>query len=114
MVLPAVLRDPARHSEQAPRRRRHVQLDRDSCLLALARYLTRALRKLPAIVPAVLLGLPRRLHRARLAGLEAGRGRLRHRGPHPDLLLLRALPDHSAAARPVREAAAAAVLDRGS
>ena len=48
MVLPAVLRHPARHSRQARRRHRHVRVDRRSGLRALARHLPRALDGLPA------------------------------------------------------------------
>ena len=46
MVLPAVLRDPARHSRQARRRHRHVRVDRRSGLRALARHLPRPLDSL--------------------------------------------------------------------
>ena len=52
------------------------------------------------------------LHRPRLSRLAAAGGRLCHRRAHPDRLLLRALPDHPAAARPDRETEAAAGLDR--
>ena len=51
--------------------------------------------------------------RARLARLEAGGRRLRHRRAHPHLLLLRALPHHPAGARLGREDQAAAELDLG-
>ena len=43
MVLPAVLRDPARDPEQAVRRRRRDRRDRHPVLRALARHLARAL-----------------------------------------------------------------------
>ena len=43
MVLPAVLRDPARHPVQARRRRRHVRFDRGPGFRALARYQPRPL-----------------------------------------------------------------------
>ena len=91
MVLPAVLRDPARDPEQAAGRDRAVRLDRDPGLPALARHLEGALGALPAAVPAVLLDLRGRLRRARLARRQAAGGRLRHRLAHPHRLLLRAL-----------------------
>ena len=43
MVLPAVLRHPARHPRQAGRRARHVRLDRRAVRPAVARHLARAL-----------------------------------------------------------------------
>ena len=52
------------------------------------------------------------VHRARLSRLAAAGGRLCHRRAHPDRLLLPPLPGHHAAARPVRDAEAAAGLDR--
>ena len=67
MVLPAVLRDPARDPEQADGRDRAVRLDRHPRLPAVARHLAGALGELPAAVPAVLLDLRRGLPRPRLA-----------------------------------------------
>ena len=67
VVLPAVLRDPARHPEQAGGRDRAVRLDRHPRLPAVARHLAGALGELPAAVPAVLLDLRRGLPRPRLA-----------------------------------------------
>ena len=59
VVLPAVLRDPARHPEQAARRDRAVRLDRHPGVPAVARHLAGALGQLPAAVPPVLLDLHR-------------------------------------------------------
>ncbi len=47
-------------------------------------------------------------------GSKPGRRRLRDRGAHPHRLLLHPLPDHLPAARPDRDAEAAAELDLGS
>ena len=69
MVLPAVLRDPARHPEQAARRHRAVRLDRRPGLPAVARYLAGALGGLPADLPAVLLDL--RAGRASASAISA-------------------------------------------
>ena len=71
MVLPAVLRDPARHSRQARRRHRHGRGHRDLVLHALARHLEGALHGLSPALQAVLLGLRGRLRPARLARLAA-------------------------------------------
>ena len=114
MVLPAVLRDPARDPEQARRRRRDVRLDPGARLPALARHLAGEVGVVSPALPAVLLGVRAGVPRARLARLEAGRRRLRDRGAHPHRLLLHPLPHHLAAARPDRDAAAAAELDLGS
>src|SRR5271156_6416415 len=102
MVLPAVLRDPALDSEQAARRDGPVRLDRDSRLPALARHLAGALGDLPAAVPAVLLDLRHRVHRPRLAGIEARRGRLRDRIAGADRVVLPPLHRGAAAAWPAR------------
>ena len=56
MVFPAVLRDPARHPEQAVRRHRAAVLDRRPVLHSLARHLQGALDQLPADLQMVLLG----------------------------------------------------------
>ncbi len=57
VVFPAVLRDPSRHPEQAPRRHRLVLGDRGPVLPALARHVAGALGGLPPDLPAVLLDL---------------------------------------------------------
>ena len=114
MVLPAVLRHPARHPEQAPRRHRAGKLDHHSRLPALARYLARAFGELPAAVPAIPADLLRRRDRAWLSRLPRAVGRLCDRGAHPHRLLFRFLPRHPAAARIVREDQAAAEFDFGS
>ena len=113
MVLPAVLRDPARDPEQAPRRDRARRLDPDPRVPAVARYLEGALGALPAALSAVLLGVRDRLHRARLARLEAAGRQLRAVRAHLHGLLLRLFPDHPAGARHDREDQAAAELDLG-
>src|SRR5579863_5962507 len=99
MVLPAVLRHPARNPEQAHRCHRAARLNRAAGLLALARYLAGAVGKLSAAVPAV----PDRFlpcgGRARLSWLAATRRWLRDRGSHTDRLLFHFLADHPAAAR---------------
>src|SRR5690606_40886148 len=60
VVLPAILRDPARHHLQhradrleAGRRAGHVRLDRGAVLRTVARHLARPLGGVPALVPAV-------------------------------------------------------------
>ena len=55
MVLPAVLRDPARRAEQAGRRGADVRLDRGPVRAAVARSLSGAERSLPAGVQDLLL-----------------------------------------------------------
>ena len=77
MVLPAVLRDPARRSpNKLARRHRDVRLDPDPVRPAVARYLEGALGDLPAAVQAVLLDLRRLVCiGARLSRLEAARRR---------------------------------------
>src|SRR6476469_3541993 len=98
MVLPAVLRHPARDPEQAARRLRARRLDSHSRLPAVARYLARALGALSAALPAIPVRVLRRRHRARLSRLEAAGRRLCDYGAHLHDLLLRLLPDHPAAA----------------
>ena len=53
MVLPAVLRHPARHPRQAGRRSGHVRLDRRAVHPAVARHLARALVHVPADLQVV-------------------------------------------------------------
>src|SRR5262245_29931943 len=113
VVLPAVLRHPARDPEQARRRDRARRLDRDPRLPAVARHLEGALRQLPAAVPAILLDLRGRLRGPGMARIEARRGRLRHRRAHSHLLLLPPLPRHPADPWLDREDQAAAELDLG-
>jgi ubiquinol-cytochrome c reductase cytochrome b subunit len=55
MVLPALLRDPARGSRQARRRYRHVRRHRDLGVHALARHVAGALHRLSPALQAVLL-----------------------------------------------------------
>ena len=76
VVLPAVLRDPARHPQQAARRHRAVLGDRGAVLPAVARHLAGPLGGVPADLPAVLLDLRPGLHRPRLPRLAAAGGRL--------------------------------------
>jgi hypothetical protein len=102
MVLPAVLRDPARDPRQARRRHRHVRLDRDPGVPAVARHLEGALGALPAALQAVLLDVRGWSASGSAISAPSRRGRLRDRGADPDLLLLPALPRHPAAARPAK------------
>ena len=71
VVLPAVLRDPARDPEQARRRAGDVRRDRRAGLPALARHGEDPLGALSSAVQAGLLDLRRRLPRAGLARFEA-------------------------------------------
>src|SRR5580693_3275191 len=114
MVLPAVLRHPARDPEQAPRRYRAGELDHHSRLPALARHLAGAFGELPAAVPAISADLLRRRDRPWLSRLARAVGRLCDRGAHPHRLLFRLLPHHPAAARIARDDQAAAEFDLGS
>ena len=108
MVLPAVLRHPARDPEQAHGRGRAGRFDRRSRVPALARYLKGKVCQLSPALPAILLDLRGRVRGSRLAWLEARGRRLRHRRAHSDGLLLPPLPRHPAVARHVRENQAAA------
>ena len=79
MVLPAVLRDPARrHLQhradqlQAWRRACHVRRDRGAVRRAVARHVEGSLGGLPPLVQAVLLAVRHQRHVPRLARLEAG------------------------------------------
>ena len=87
------------------------RLDRDPGLPAVARHLEGALGALPAALPAVLLAVRDRLHRARLARLQAAGRHLRDPRAHLHVLLLRLFPGHPAAARHLREDQAAAEFD---
>ena len=104
MVLPAVLRDPARDPEQAARRHRAVRLDRASwrsCPGSTPRGCAR--RTTGRCIAQFFWVFVAVTRRSRLARLQARRGRLRHRGAHPDVLLLRPLPHHPAGARLVEK-----------
>ena len=104
MVLPAVLRNPARHPEQTVRRRRTDRLDRHPVLRALARHLAGALDALPADLQMVLLGVRGDLLRARLSRLAAAGRRLSRARPHLHRLLFPVLPLGDAGGRLDREA----------
>jgi hypothetical protein len=87
MVLPAVLRDPARHHLQhrpdrlqAWRRACHVRFDRGAVRAALARHVEGALGGLPALVQAVLLDLRGQRDLPGLARREACGRRLHDAG----------------------------------
>ena len=112
MVLPAVLRDPALDPEQARRRGGDVRRDPRPGVPALARQRQDALVEVSPAGQAVLLDVRRGLPGARLARRQAAGRHLRDRRPHPDVLLLRLLPDRAAAARADREAASGAEFDR--
>ncbi len=113
MVPAAVLRDPALDPLQARRRDRDVRRAGGPVLPAVARHLEGPLGRLPPGLQGVLLDLRAGLRRSRLGRLAAAGGLGGHHRPHPDDLLLRALPHHSAAARHLRDAAAAAEFDLG-
>ncbi len=83
MVLPAVLRDPARDPEQAPGCHGARRLDPDPGVHAVARYVARAFGELPAAVPAVPVHLLPVGDRARLSRFAGADRRLRGRGAHP-------------------------------
>ena len=109
MVLPAVLRDPARHPEQA--RSASSRCSASIAILVFVPWLDTS-----RVRSAIFRPLYRQFfwifvagrHRPRLSRLAAAGRRLRHRRAHPDRLLLRPLPHHPAAPRPDREAEAAA------
>ena len=71
--------------------------------LPVARYLEGEVGALSAALSAILLGVRHRLHRSRLAGLEAAGRQLRAVRAHLHGLLLRLLPAHPAGARQARE-----------
>ena len=83
MVLPAVLRDPARHhlqhradQFQARRRAGHVRLDRRAVRRAVARHVEGALGRLPPVVQALLLAV-----RRPTPSSSAGSARARRKAP---------------------------------
>ena len=80
VVLPALLRHPARHPRQAARRDRDVLVDPASDLRSLARHLARALRQVQAALQVVLLDVHRLGDCAGLPGLQAGRATVRADG----------------------------------
>ena len=96
VVLPALLRHPARHPQQAARRDRHVLVDHPADVRALARHLARALGQVPPGLQVVLLAVHHLGGRARLSRLQAAGGRLRVLGAHLHGLLLHALPGRHA------------------
>src|SRR6266404_1835973 len=96
MVLPAVLRHPARHPRQAGRRDRHVRLDRRAVPAALARHLARALLNLPADLQMVHACPRGRRDRAGLVRRQPAGGLLCAAGPGRHALLFLPLP-HPAA-----------------
>src|SRR6516165_6114138 len=111
MVLPTVLRDPARDPEQALRRDGARRLDPHPRLPAVARYVESALGALSSALSPVLLGLRDRLYRSRLARRQAAGRQLRADRAHLHGLLLRLFPGDSAGARQDRKNQAAAELD---
>ena len=87
------------------------RLDRDPRFPAVARYFESEVGALSSALPAVLLAVRDRLHRARLARIEAAGRQLRAVRSHFHGLLFRLFPDHPAVAGPHREAQAGAELD---
>src|SRR3954462_2861730 len=94
MVLPAVLRDPARDPVKARRRHRDVLVDCYFRLPAVARYVARPLGSLSARIQGVLLGICRDGYRARLSWLTPAGGRVRDRRANPNGVLLPPPPRH--------------------
>src|SRR4030095_6809254 len=113
MVLPTVLRDPARDSRQADGRDRARRFDLDPGIPALAPHVARTFGALSAAVQAVLLAVRGRLRRAWLARLQAAGGNLRHPRAGLHDLLFRVLPGHPAAARHLRKDQAGAEFNFG-
>src|SRR5262245_23956556 len=111
MVLPAVLRDPARDPEQASRRDGARRFHPYPRVPAMARYVDSALGALSSALSPVLLGVRDRVHRPRLARLEASGRQLRPVGAHLHCLLLRFFPRDPAGARQGRKNQVAAELD---
>ena len=93
-------------------RGRHVRLDPDPGVRALARYLAGALDQVPPDLQVVLLAVRDLGGGARLSRLQAAGGRLRLLGPRVHGLLLPALPGDHADRRRDREPHAAAAIDR--
>src|SRR5438876_5253425 len=111
MVLSAVLRHPARHPQQAPRRNRICYLDHRVGLYALARHFAGPFSKLPAALPAVFVHFLRSRHWARLSRLTGAGGWLCDRGTHSHHLLFCILLRDLAAAGTVRKNQAATEFD---
>src|SRR6516225_8493997 len=111
MVLPAVLRHPARHSRQTPRRNRTRRLDHRAGVHAVARYVAGAFGKLPSVVPAIFVHLLWRRDWTRLSGGAGADRWLCHRGTHSHDLLFRVLLRDPAVAGTFREDQTGAELD---
>src|SRR5262249_39660236 len=111
MVLPAVLRDPARHSQQASRSDCTCRLDHRAGVYALAGYLAGAFSQLSTAVPAVLIHFLRSRHWAWFSRGTGAGGWLCDRGTNSHHLLFRVLLRDSAAAGTVRENQTGAELD---
>jgi ubiquinol-cytochrome c reductase cytochrome b/c1 subunit len=105
MVLPAVLRHPARDPEQACSACRARASARSSLLAFLPWLDTSRVRSANyrPLYRQFLIDLLCRGDRARLSRFAAAGGRLCDRGAHPHGLLFRLLLHHPAAARPVRK-----------
>ncbi len=131
MVLPALLRHPARlhvrglgravrpvhhlrhHRCQVLRRARHVRRDRCTGAGTLARHVHRPLGPLPPDVQMVVRASGHRLRRPDVGRRDASRGRLHLDQPDRGDLLVCVFLHPAAAAGRDREAAAAARDDRG-
>src|SRR5262249_51398593 len=113
MVLPAVLRNPARHSQQASWRDRACRLDHRARLHAVARHVAGAFGKLSAAIPAVPVHLLRRGNRAWLSRLAGADRRLWDCGGPPHALLFCFLFRPPSAPWLVLETEAVANLDLG-
>src|SRR5262249_57190808 len=108
VVLPALLRDPARDPEQTARRDRDVLVDPPAVLRSLARHLAGALGQIPAGLQVVLLALHRVGRRAGISRLQAPRGFLCAVGAPLHRLLLPPPARGLADCRRARDAVAAA------
>src|SRR6478752_981263 len=103
MVLPAVLRDSARHPEQAVRRHCAAVVDLDPVLHSVARHLEGALDQLSAYLQMVLLGVRGDVDWARLSRLAAARRLVSDRRAPAHVLLFRVLSGGHAGSRLDRE-----------
>src|ERR1700683_4702375 len=97
MVLPAVLRHPARDPEQAARRPRAGEFDHHPRVHAVARYVGGAFGELQAALSAIPADLLCGRGRPWLSRLAGAGGRLCGRGPGVPRLLLRVFSPYSLA-----------------
>src|SRR5262249_45985933 len=111
MVLPAVLRHPARHPQQTPGCNCACSIDYRAGFYAVARYFAGSFSQLSAAVPAVFVYFLCCCDRARLSRGTRADGWLCHPRAHSHHLLFRILLCDPACIGPVRENQAAAEFD---